>query len=314
MAMSRLVCAGLLWAICLPGAAVDLPLVGEPVVIQQEEVLVGRTEDWVTNTTVPRFGEDERVVLSLEQRLDVPGGGGCNYVLQVWLDDTPLTEASFRPRLLNKAPSFDLKGTEYHFPWYSRTHTAWMTLFSSNYERDMATGEDDFRLAWDITPFVRPQAPLRIRISYAQKNIPDLLGHPASLAVRDAWLGVARDEDVAALQERALADAVKPREVPIEVALPPDTAPGARAYEVQWASRPESPPAQVAFDDLRVNYTCNSLDDEEVVMLMGDFTAEMDVVSVMQGVMTQSDDGWELVSSEAVTLRALVGQKDEEDE
>lgn len=70
--------------------------------------------------------------------------------------------------------------------------------------------------------------------------------------------------------------------------------------------------ATLAFDDLRLNYTCTVADAgaeaaEGDVALFGDFSVDQDVVTIVQGVVIAGDDGPALASSAPVTVRALVG-------
>ena len=98
-----------------PAAWEDLPLLPSRLVVQESALEIDAGRSWAKKLDVPRFGADEQPVLALRARVQTPGGGGCNFVLQVLLDGAPLTESILRPRLLNKRPDFDPPGTEYHF-------------------------------------------------------------------------------------------------------------------------------------------------------------------------------------------------------
>ncbi len=233
--------------------------------IQADEVLVTPEQDLVLRARAPDAGEDERLLLGLEQRLDVPGGGGCNWVLQVSLNGRVLSESMIGPRLLNKPGSFGLKGTGLEFDWYSRTHRAWMTLFSPDYDRDLASGDEDYRFLWDIDDYVEPGQELELRLTYAQKGISAALKREAPLAVRKVRLGVLGAAEVEALRSVAQSGGRPPREVEIVAAPAPGAQPGPRAYEVQWAKRAESPRAQVGFDDL-ADWSCTVTGDAEVAV------------------------------------------------
>jgi len=246
--LGAVACALTLVTPCL--AQMEYPLIGEPVAISEGEVLVTPAEDWFAGVDVPDVAEDERIVLHMRARLDGPGPGGCNWVLQVLLDDLTLGESVSSPRLLNKPPDFDLLGSDYHFDWYSRNHQAWMTMFSDSFERDMTDAEDDHGLLWEITPLVEPGEPARLRLVYAQKVLPSVLNRPAPLIVDEIWLGVMRAEDVARMRAEAVAGGAPRQDVPIEAELLPDAPEGERPYEIEWAGREESPPAQVSFEDL----------------------------------------------------------------
>jgi len=110
--------------------------------VQEQEALVTPSESLVRTVTAPAFGDGQCPVLELEQRLSVPGAGGCNWVLSVQLNGRVLSEAVTRPRLLNKPATFDLTGTDLSFTWYSRTYRAWMSMFSSDYEHPLAAGQE----------------------------------------------------------------------------------------------------------------------------------------------------------------------------
>lgn len=56
--------------------------------------------------------------------------------------------------------------------------------------------------------------------------------------------------------------------------------------------------ATLAFDDMRLNYTC----DEDGILL-GDMDSRLDLFTVTYGVMVEGDDGHELESSEEIEMR-----------
>ncbi len=250
--MNRFMCAAMA-ALALAVACCaqeQYSLVGDPLTVEQDEVLVSPEEDWTSTVIVPAFAEDERLVLHMQARLHVEGGGGCNWVLQVLLGGAVLDEAIGAPRLLNKPPDFDLTGTDFHFDWFSHHHQAWMTMFSDSYERDMTDAEDDHGFLWDVTYFAEPGERLELRIAYAQKELPRIMGKPAPLAVRDVWLGVMPADEVERLRAEALQGGAAWREVPIQADVPADAPAGERPYELEWSGRPESPAPQVTFEDL----------------------------------------------------------------
>ncbi len=243
--IGTIVCAGA----CV--AQTGYPLVGEPTSLAEGEVRVTAAEDWAGSVEVPQAAADQRIVLHMDARLDSgPGGGGCNWVLQVRLNDRLLDEAVRSPRLINKPPDFDLLGTDFHFDWYARHHQAWMTLFCGDWQLDMTDAEDDFGFLWDVTQLVEPGEPLQVRLVYAQKNLPNVMGKDAPVFVRDAWLGVMGAADVARMRAQAIAGGQARTPVPIVAELPADAPAGERPYEVEWSGREETPPAQVSFEDL----------------------------------------------------------------
>jgi len=172
-------------------------------VVQGEEVLVRPEADWAKLVTAPGTG-DEHPVLSLEARLHVPGskGGGCNWVLRVFVDDQPLTEMFSRPRLLNKAPFFDFAEGKYHFSWYREDHQAWMTMFADSYGTNTSGAGRDAAFLFDLNDYVRPGQPFRLRLEYAQPNLPAILKQEAPLAVRDVVVGSMEPQAVEQLRER----------------------------------------------------------------------------------------------------------------
>lgn len=232
-------------------AQTDYPLVGPPVIIQEEPAQVSPAQDLVRTVTAPAVAADQRLVLHLDARLDAgPGGGGCNWVLQVLLDDRLLDEIVSAPRLINKPPDFDLLGSNFHFDWYSRDHQAWMTLFAGDWDRDMTDAEDDFGFLWDVTQLVETGQPLRLRLVYALKNLPSVVGREAPVVVRDAWLGVMSAAEVTRMRTEAIAGGRPSAPVPIAAELPADAPAGERPYEIEWSGRAEDPPAQVGFEGL----------------------------------------------------------------
>lgn len=69
--------------------------------------------------------------------------------------------------------------------------------------------------------------------------------------------------------------------------------------------------ATLAFDDLRLNYSCQVEEAAGDVALFGDFNVDLDVVTIVQGVVIAGDDGSQLTDSAPVTLAALVGVTEE---
>jgi len=220
-------------------------------VVQGEEVLVRPEADWAKLVTAPGTG-DEHPVLSLEARLHVPGskGGGCNWVLRVFVDDQPLTEMFSRPRLLNKAPFFDFAEGKYHFSWYREGHQAWMTMFADSYGTNTSGAGRDAAFLFDLNDYVRPGQPFRLRLEYAQPNLPAILKQEAPLAVRDVVVGSMEPQAVEQLRERILSGDKGRRQIEVAPEADPSEGPGERPYEIVRANRSEDPPAQVSFEAL----------------------------------------------------------------
>ena len=221
------------------------------VTVQRDEVLIAPDRDWSAAVRAPR-AEGQRVVLSLDARLHVAGsqGGGCNWMLRIFIDDDPLIESPARPRLLNKAPSFDFSDGKYHFTWFSRAHKAWMALFADSYDANTAGTGQDTAFLFDLSDYVNPGQPFRLRMQYAQPNIPSALQKEAPLAVRNIAVGTLPADMVERLRDEALSGEADRRDVPIQAALDPDEQPGETPYEILWSGRAERPPPQVTFEDL----------------------------------------------------------------
>lgn len=264
--MRAILCAFIL-ATVFAGAAVaqtDYPLIGAPVSLAGAEVRVTPAEDWARSVEAPQYATDQRLVLHVDARLDAgPTGGGCNWVMQVLLNGRLLDEAVRAPRLINKPPDFDLLGSDYHFDWYARHHQAWMTLFAGDWDRDMTDAADDFGFLWDVTGFAAPGESLEVRVVYAQKNLPSVMGKEAPVVVRDAWLGVMSAADVQRMRAEAIAGGEPSQPRHIVAKLPADAPAGERPYEIEWSGREEQPPAQVSFEDLQ-GWTASLRGESEV--------------------------------------------------
>ncbi|NSW56236.1 MAG: hypothetical protein HPY44_09490 [Armatimonadetes bacterium] len=233
--------------------------------VQVEEVLALPAQDWVTTVTAPE-GEGV-VVLGLDARLHVPGskGGGCNWVLRLWVNDRVVRDSQARPRLLNKPASFDFSGGQYHFTWYNRDHDAWMVMFADSYDFNTAGTGQDSRYLLDLSSFVRPGQTFQLRVAYAQPNLPAALKQQAPLAVRNVGVGLLAPETVAAMRDAAIADVKNRRIIQIQSAPDSDEQPGEPPYEIAWAKRPEKPTPQVTFEHLD-GWTAEARGDAEVTL------------------------------------------------
>ena len=223
----------------------------KPVAVQTEEVLIRPGEDWSAEVTAPDEA-DRLVVLSLDARLHVAGGkgGGCNWILRIFIDDEALRETFARPRLLNKPPFFDFADGKYHFSWFKRGYNAWMTMFADSYEFNTAGTGQDASFLFDISGYAQPGQTFRLRAQYAQPNIPSILKQDAPLAVRNILVGVMKPEEVRRRRDEVLSGAEGRKEIPIQPTPSADEKGGDPPYEIAWAKRPEAPPAQVSFEDL----------------------------------------------------------------
>ena len=219
-------------------------------VVGEQPVEINAGQQWARRVAVPKLADGQCPVLALRARLHTPGGGGCNFVLQVLLDGYPLTQTPMRPRLLNKAPWFDPPNTKYHFSWYRSSQRGWMTIFSPDWERNWAGTGRDFEFLFDLSGLVAGGETTTLSFRYLNPYIPRALKlDRAPLVVDRVVVGAMKRVDV----ERMRADVqkcLKLRQVPVQADQPPDAKPGERPYEVVWSGRAESPRAQVGFDNL----------------------------------------------------------------
>lgn len=228
------------------------PIVGEPLVVQDDEALFYADGDWVRTVVAPQVAADEGIVMFLQARMKTPKGtGGCNWLLQVKIDGVILREGLLRPRLLNKPARFHLLNTQHDFDWYHRGHQAWMTMFADGYDYDMTDAQDDFGYLWDLTDLVRPGQQFELRLVYAQKGLPQIVGHDAPIGVRNLWLAGMKLSEMQNLRAQVLAARGDRQTVPVRATVPADEGPGEVAYELAWSGRAEQPRGQVGFEDLR---------------------------------------------------------------
>jgi hypothetical protein len=242
------------------------PELQNAVVVQGEEVLVRPNAHWVKQVTAPGLG-DAHAVLWLEARLHLPGGkgGGCNWLLRVFVDDQVLTEAFSRPRLLNKAPFFDFAEGKYHFSWYREGYQAWMMMFADAYDTNTSGAGRDAAFLFDLNDYVQPGQAFRLRFEYAQPNLPPVLKQDAPLAVRNLVVGSMKPEAVEQLREKALSGDRKRRQIEIRPEVDSKDGDGERPYEIAWANRSENPSAQVSFERL-VGWQGTVFGDAEVAV------------------------------------------------
>ncbi|NOY82819.1 MAG: hypothetical protein GXP31_17620 [Kiritimatiellaeota bacterium] len=219
-------------------------------------------ESWSARVAVPEMAPDEAPVLSLCAYARA-GDGGCNWVMQVLVNDAALTESFMRRRLLNKLPWFDPPGTKYHFSWYDPQRNVWMTIFSNSGESNWGGTGRDLEYVFDLTGLVEPGKSAKITFTHAMPSLSAAINKDrAPLVLRDVEVGVLKQEDVARLRRHVgAADDLK--QAPVVAELPEGAEPGERPYELAWSGRSESPPAQVAWDDL-AGWTCRVSGDMEV--------------------------------------------------
>jgi len=205
-------------------------------------------QEWGVRVTLPRLADNESPVLSL--RAYARAGGGCNFVMQVLIEGEPLTESPLRRRLLNKLPTFDPPGTEYHFAWFDPILSRWMTMFGQQEPITWGGTGRDTEFLFDLTGLVSSRQSVRIAFRHAMPTLPQAIQRErAPLVIADVKVGALAREDVARLR-RCVDDTARMKLAPVQPALPPDAKPGPRPYEVEWSGRQESPRAQVAFENL----------------------------------------------------------------
>ena len=228
----------------------QVPAAGKSVALHEGVLEVDAGQQWSTSVGVPEMGDDGGPVLSFRARADTGGAGGCNWVLQVLIDDAPLSESVLRRRLVNKLPWFDPPGTEYHFSWYDQRRQGWMTIFSRSCEFNWGGTGRDYDFLFDLSGLVVPGGAVKISFRHIFPGLPAAIKRDrAPLVLDDVMLGVMKGADLTRLRRQVEAsDSMRP--VAVRADLPAEAKPGLRPYEVVWSGRKESPRAQVAFDDL----------------------------------------------------------------
>jgi len=236
--------------IARPAEQPQAPAASKGVALHEGTLEIEAGQQWSTRAAVPKMGDGEGPVLSLRARADTGGSGGCNRVLQVLIDDVPLSESVLRRRLVNKLPWFDPPGTEYHFSWYDHRRQGWMTIFSRSCELNWGGTGRDYDFLFDLSGLVVLGEPVKITFGHIFPGLPAAIRRDRAPLVLDrVMLGAMRSADLARLR-RQVEGSDRMRPVTVRAALPTDAKPGPRPYEVVWSGRPESPRAQVAFDDL----------------------------------------------------------------
>lgn len=246
-------------------AAADAPAGPRQVPVQAGVLEVDAGQTWATRVVAPGFSGDEALVLSLRARLQTAYLGGCNCVLQVLLNGTPLCDNPMRPRLVNKASWFDPPGTKYHFSWYSADQKGWLTIFAPAFEGDWGGTGRDYDFLFDLSGLVAPGQVVPVTIRYLNPDIPAALGVArAPLTLDRVVLDVMTRAELERLRGEALRRQ-RARDVPVTAELPAGATPGDRPYEIVWSGRKESPRAQVGFEDLR-GWTMQAVGDGEVAL------------------------------------------------
>ena len=249
--LRKLALWGCLLGLLLPAEAAEQPAV--PPLASATSLLTGELEveagqEWSTQVTVPVIPPGHVPVLTL--RAFAQGGGGCNYVLQVLLDDMPVGESAFRRRLLNKLPWFDPPGTDYHFSWSDSRERRWMTMFGQNDAITWGGTGRDTEFVFDLSGLVRAGQTLALGIGHAMPSLPAAIKRErAPLVISHLALGTLPETEATRLRHHVEArDGM--RDVEVTTALPDEEKREPRPYELEWSGRPEGPPPQVALEDL----------------------------------------------------------------
>lgn len=228
----------------------EIPALEKRVAVTATPLVIEAGGEWSTPVRVPPFRADQAAVLFLRQRLDVPGGGGCNFVLQILLDGRALTEHPFRPRLLNKPPYFDPPGTDFHFVWHRPGEKAWMTVFGNDFESDWGGTGQDFDFLIDLSGLVSSNTTVTLTVKHRMPLMPKWLKRDrAPLLIDPLLVGVLPKETVRRLREQACGDR-SPRNIRVRAELPADAISAAPPYELAWADLSKIRPPQVTFGKL----------------------------------------------------------------
>jgi len=228
----------------------DVPPLRNGVALSRETIDVEAGQSWSTRVRTAPLGPDEAPALALRGRVQTPGAGGCNWILQVLVNDRPLTESLLRHRLLNKLPWFDPPGTKYHFRWYNARRQAWMTIFGRDFDFNWGGTGRDFDFLFDLSGLVAGGETAKITFKHTMSYLPRALKRDcAPLVIANAMIGVMNRRDVSRLRHAVeLGEGLRPARVTPD--LPRAAKPGPRPYELLWSGRKENPPAQAAFDNL----------------------------------------------------------------
>jgi len=239
----------------------NVPGLRQATVLSEGTLEIEHPGAWTGGAKAPVFGPEEVPVLAFRARLDTPGEGGCNWILQVFVNGRPVTDDPFRQRLLNKPLAFDPPGTDYHFQWFGTDR--WMIIFSPTFETNWGGSGHDTEYLLDLSGFIGSGEAVTVAfVNAAGFDIAAAIGAKrAPLVIERPTLGVLSRAEVERLRAEA-SGALSPKTVPVQAELAPDARPGPRAYEVVWSGRP-APPAQVVFSDLR-GWTMRVQGDAEV--------------------------------------------------
>lgn len=248
------------------GQQPNVPPLLQETQLLNETLTVEEGQKWERAVSPPALPADATPVLFIRAR--VPAGGGCNFIMRLWVNGQPLREDLFAPRLLNKLPNFDPPGTNYHFSWWrgsqaDYTANAWMTIFAPSAAANWAGTGRDTDYLFTLPGLISGES-LRLGIEHTFVGLAAAMHvERAPLLVEKLSVGGLPVADVARLQDETRQGAsIGP--VPIATEPPANAGPGTRAYEVVWSGRPE-PPAQVTFDNLS-NWTAQKIGPGQVTV------------------------------------------------
>ncbi len=161
----------LIVVLTLPLAAAELPELTQPATPVPLPLTVEAGQRTTVKVKIPSAG-GLVPVLACRARCDMPGAGGCNFVLRLAIDGRPLAESRVRPRLLNKPPNLDPPNTQFHFTWYSSVHQAWMTMFGDRFDRNWGGSGQDCEYVLDLSGLVVPGREHELTIEHAMPTLP----------------------------------------------------------------------------------------------------------------------------------------------
>ncbi|MFA5864868.1 MAG: hypothetical protein WC975_09285 [Phycisphaerae bacterium] len=207
-------------------------------------VILNPGQEMKKTATIPAIAKDETVILKLKARLESRTTGGANYALRLSITGRTFTESPLRTRLLNKPSQFTPSGLNKTLDWYSAADQGWMLITGPNYEGTWAGTGQDYDFWFDLTGLVSKNEP----VAFAFKSLMTQ-SNPALVMLDEVVVAVMKRSEVEKLQGQLSPTGF--RETLVDPVLPAKAKPGPRPYEIIAFHRTETPPAQVAFDNLK---------------------------------------------------------------
>ncbi|MHB8996867.1 MAG: hypothetical protein ACYC63_16585 [Armatimonadota bacterium] len=222
-------------------------------------------QTWSRDVTIPSHPADHAPVLFVRAR--IPAGGGGNFVMRVLINGAPLRQSWFSPRLLNKPPTFDPPGTDFHFQWYRDTSWgnfsySWFTVFGKDPKANWAGTGQDYDYLFDLSGLVSGDK-FKLGIEHVFPGLAAALKTDrAPLLVDKITIDTLPQAEIARLKQSILGT-LHAAQGTVDP-TPPTGEPGPQAYELSWSQRP-APPSQVSFTNLN-NWTVQSLGDSKITL------------------------------------------------